>query len=125
MPSSDLMRSAAGISSNNASMLGAPMAASISRTSVSVCGMNGMSVPRLLDHLLVGFRVEQARQRAAVARLDLEQPALPVRIAVDQLGRGAQRLAVVGDDLTRHRAVHVGRRSNALEYRRRHNICQT
>ena len=50
------MRSAAGISSNNASMLGAPIAASISRTSASVCGMNGMSVPRLLDDLLVGSR---------------------------------------------------------------------
>src|SRR5215208_6553917 len=98
MPASDLMRNAAGISSNNASMLGAPIAASISRTSVSVCGMNGMLVPRLLDDLLVGFRVEQAREIAAVARLHLEQPTLAVRIAVYQLGGGAQRIAVVGDD---------------------------
>src|SRR6187397_2900428 len=119
MPARDLMRSAAGISSNNASMLGAPMAASISRTSVSVCGMNGMSVPRLLDHLLIGFRVEQARQLAAIARLHLEQPALPVRIAVDQLWRRAQRLAVVGDDLARYRAVHVGRCFHGLDDRRR------
>src|SRR5262245_8862154 len=110
MPASDLMRSAAGISSNSASMLGAPMAASISRTSLSVCGMNGMSVPRLLDDLLVGLRIEQAAQLAAVARLHLEQPALTVRVAVHQLRRRAQRIAVVGDDFARDRAVDIGRR---------------
>src|SRR5687768_10819239 len=109
MPDSALVRSAAGISSNSASMLGAPIAASISRTSDSVCGMNGMSVPRLLDDLLVGFRVEQARELAAVARLHLEQPALAVWIAVHQLRRRAQCI-VVGDHLARHGAVDVGRR---------------
>jgi hypothetical protein len=77
--------------------------------------MNGMSVPRLLNDLLVGFRVEQAAELTAVARLHFEQPALPVGIAVDQLGRRAQGLAVVGDDLARHRAVHVGRRLHGLD----------
>src|SRR5687768_15229841 len=99
MPASDLMRNAAGISSNNASMLGAPIVASISRTSASVCGMNGMSVPRLLDDLPVGLRVEQARELAVVARLHLEQPALTVRVAVHELRRRTERVAVVRDDL--------------------------
>src|SRR6185503_13304223 len=90
-------RSSAGISSNRSSIFLAPMAASMSRMSASVCGTKGIGFSfewgsvRLGDDLLVALGVEHLVELGGVARLEPEHPALAVRILVQRLGRPRER----------------------------------
>src|SRR3546814_20555625 len=107
--SSAPQRNAGGISSNSASMLGALIAASISFTSVSVCGMNGMSVvhgygsrnsarnsdSQRLEKILVRPGLEQAVATAGVGRIHLPHPTLVAGVVLEDI-RPAAQLAVVG-----------------------------
>src|SRR3569623_2176698 len=125
------VRSAAGISSKSSSMRRTPMASSISRTSCSVCGMNGIkytlsesyrremqrdalrlaalmgSVRLSLDLRLIHVGIEQRGDIARVVGADAHHPALAVRVFVDDLGAVAQAL-VDRHHLARHGAVDVG-----------------
>src|SRR5262245_30596485 len=85
------MRSASGVAAKRASMLFAPMAASIAVTSSAVCGMYAIGLVLVLRAVLVvGGRVEQpAGLRARV--FDFDHPARAVRILRHRLGRPRQR----------------------------------
>src|SRR5678815_5873973 len=101
------------MSSNSASVLGAPIVASIRRTSAAVCGMNGIgsgsASVRLGGQLrFVAARVEHRGELLLVVRADAHDPAGAVGILVDQLGTTAE-IRIAGDDLAADGAVDIGR----------------
>src|SRR5262249_56782274 len=108
--------SASGISApNSLSTDGRPMVASIRATSASVWARyRTRSVLLLRDELAVGLGVHQLAELALVAELDLQHPALVVRVVRQVLGRVAER-GVDLDDLARQRGVDVRHRLDALD----------
>src|ERR1700722_9645248 len=119
-------RRLAGISSNSASMLGAPMTASISRTSSSVWGLKGMlscaasaalrAALALRLEYLVFARRQQAHGLHAGCGTQAKQPAACIGLAVDQLG-GLLQLAVDRHDCSCDRRVDIGGGLDRLDHR--------
>src|SRR5712671_4857769 len=123
IPASGFARRLTGISSNRASMLFAPMALSISRMSVSVWGMKGISRLNYVtgdsgfgirdsvlnsdesrvtihgsrfffQHCLIRLRIEQRIEFGFIAGFEFIDPTFAVGIFIDEFGsRGEIRVA--------------------------------
>src|SRR5690349_13595622 len=111
--SSSSRRSERGMSTSRSSMVRAPMVSSIAVRSSGEWTRYGKLVRRLLRHLLVRRLVEQVARKLAF-EVELQDPALAVRVGVDEL-RLAGELFVDRADPAGHRRVEVARRFHRLD----------
>src|SRR2546430_6132677 len=110
---SDSRRSDCGMSTRRSFMERTPRVSSIADRSSGEWTRYGKLVRRSLGHFLVRGFIEQVGRKVP-SQLELQDPAVTVRIGVDELGFGCQ-LFVDLADLPRDRRVEVARRLDRLD----------